>query len=67
MGRALSGPPLTVLASAGRGEGRGHLARALAIAEAAQEAGIPCAIALLRGEPSAAERARAGAAGGVRS
>lgn len=63
MGRALSGPALTVLASAGRGEGRGHLARALALAEAAQEAGISCEVALLRGEPSAAERTRAGAAG----
>ena len=63
MGRALSGPPLTVLATAGRGEGRGHLARALALAEAAQEAGIACEVALLRGEPSAAEWARAGAAG----
>jgi spore coat polysaccharide biosynthesis predicted glycosyltransferase SpsG len=63
VGRALSGPSLTVLASAGRGEGRGHLARALAIAEAAAELRIPCAIALLRGEPSAAERGRADAAG----
>jgi spore coat polysaccharide biosynthesis predicted glycosyltransferase SpsG len=63
VGRALSGRPLTVLASAGRGEGRGHLARSLAIAEAAQEAGIACEVALLRGEPSAAEWARAGAAG----
>jgi len=63
VGRALSGPPLAVLATAGRGEGRGHLARALALAEAAQEAGIACEVALLRGEPSAAEWARAGAAG----
>jgi spore coat polysaccharide biosynthesis predicted glycosyltransferase SpsG len=63
VGRALSGPSLTVLATAGRGEGRGHLARALALAEAAQEAGIACEVALLRGEPSAAEWARAGAAG----
>lgn len=63
MGRALSGPLLTVLATAGRGEGRGHLARALATAEAAQEAGIPCAIALLRGEPSAGERVRASGCG----
>ena len=62
MGRALSAPPLAVLATAGRGEGRGHLARALALAEAAQEAGIPCVIALLRGEPSEAERERARAA-----
>ncbi len=63
MGRTLSRPPLTVLATAGQGEGRGHLARALALAEAAQDAGIACEVALLRGEPSAAERARAGAAG----
>ena len=63
MGRALSGPLLTLLATAGRGEGRGHLARALAVAEAAQERRIPCAIVLLRGEPSAAEQGRARAAG----
>ena len=63
MGRALSGPLLTVLASAGRSEGRGHLARALALAEAAQEQRLPCVIALLRGEPSTAERGRAHAAG----
>lgn len=61
MGRALSGPSLRLLASAGPGEGRGHLARALALAEAAQEEQIPCAISLVRGEPSAAERRRAGA------
>ena len=61
MGRALSRPLLTVLATAGRGEGRGHLARALAIAEAAHEARIPCAIALFRGVPSTAERERASA------
>jgi len=48
VGRALSGPLLTVLASAGRSEGRGHLARALALVEAAQEAGIACEVALLR-------------------
>jgi spore coat polysaccharide biosynthesis predicted glycosyltransferase SpsG len=54
---------LAILATAGRGEGRGHLARALALAEAAQEQRVPCAIALLRGEPSAAERERAQAAG----
>jgi spore coat polysaccharide biosynthesis predicted glycosyltransferase SpsG len=63
VGRALSGPLLTVLATAGRGEGRGHLARALALAEAAQEAGSGATIVLLRGEPSAAERGRALAAG----
>jgi spore coat polysaccharide biosynthesis predicted glycosyltransferase SpsG len=61
--RALSGTVLTILATAGRGEGRGHLARALALAEAAHEERVPCVIALLRGEPSAAERARAQAAG----
>ena len=54
---------LTILATAGRGEGRGHLARALALAEAAHERRIPCAIALLRGEPSATERGRAHGAG----
>jgi hypothetical protein len=63
MGRALSGTVLTILATAGRGEGRGHLARALALAEAAREERVPCVIALLRGEPSAAERGRAQAAG----
>jgi spore coat polysaccharide biosynthesis predicted glycosyltransferase SpsG len=63
VGRALSRRLLTVVASASRGEGRGHLARALAIAEAAAELPVPCAIALLRGEPTAAERGRAQAAG----
>jgi spore coat polysaccharide biosynthesis predicted glycosyltransferase SpsG len=63
VGRALSGTVLTILATAGRGEGRGHLARALALAEAAHEERVPCVIALLRGEPSAAERERAQAAG----
>ena len=63
MERALSGTVLTILATAGRGEGRGHLARALALAEAAHEERVPCVIALLRGEPSAAERGRAQAAG----
>lgn len=63
MGRALSGPSLRLLASAGPGEGRGHLARALALAEAAQELGIRTSIALARGEPSEVERGRADAAG----
>lgn len=63
MGRALSGAPLRVVTTAGRGEGRGHLARSLAIAEATQEAGLACEVTLLRGDPSTAERARARAAG----
>lgn len=54
---------LRILATAGPGEGRGHLARALALAEAADAQGIAAWISLLRGEPSAAERRRARAAG----
>jgi spore coat polysaccharide biosynthesis predicted glycosyltransferase SpsG len=54
-----------VLATAGASEGRGHLARALALAEAADEMGIATRIALSRGKPSAAELARALATGAV--
>jgi hypothetical protein len=49
--------------SAGPGEGRGHLARALALAEATWPDDVTVELALARGEPSPLERGRAAAAG----
>ena len=49
--------------SAGTGEGRGHLARALSLSEARWPDDVSLEITLERGEPSEAERRRAQAAG----
>ena len=49
--------------SAGPGEGRGHLARALALAEATWPDDVVLQLTLARGGPSGAERERADAAG----
>ena len=49
--------------SAGTGEGRGHLARSLSLAEARWPKEVALELALARGEPTASERARAAAAG----
>jgi hypothetical protein len=54
---------LRLIASAGPGEGRGHLFRAMALAEAAATIGVAPEIVLVRGTPSMPESARAAAAG----
>jgi spore coat polysaccharide biosynthesis predicted glycosyltransferase SpsG len=50
-------------ASAGPGEGRGHLARALSLAEAVWPAGVEVELAVVRGKPTLDEGRRAEAAG----
>ncbi len=47
-----------IVTTAGPGEGRGHLARSIAMAEALAAAGAEVSLELLRGRPSAAQAAR---------
>ena len=47
-----------VVTTAGAGEGRGHFARSLAVAESLVAAGATVTMELLRGRPSPAEAAR---------